>query len=173
MSAAAPGCWSLPDGRAVTLRPIAPDDFEIETALLDSLSMETSYNRLFSPRHPSAEEVRRWTTIDSTREAAFVVTTRDWRGAEEMLAVGRMVQDNDGPDAEFALLVGDTAKRQGIGQRLLAELIETARQRDLRILYGSTLSANVGMLALGLRLGFTAKREIGHAAETRLSLRLK
>src|SRR6201986_3637979 len=84
--AALPVRWPLPDGREATLRPIAPGDFAIESAFLDTLSMETSYNRLFSPRHPSPEEIRRWTDIDPAREVAFVVIARDARGAEATVA---------------------------------------------------------------------------------------
>ncbi len=163
--------WTLPDGRAATLRAIAPGDFAMESAFLDSLSMEASYNRLFSPRHPTAEEIRRWTDVDPARELAFVVTTPDAQGAETMLAVGRFVHD-DGLDAEFALLVGDASKRQGLGRRLLVALLDAARQRGVRTLYGATLSTNAGMLGLGHALGFEARRLIGDASVTRLSLRL-
>ena len=169
---APPARWPLPDGREATLRPIAPDDFAIESAFLDSLSMETSYNRLFSTRHPSPEEIRRWTDIDPSREVAFIVTTRDASGAETMLAVGRAVHDDDGPDAEFALLVGDASKRLGLGRRLVEALIAAARARGVRTLHGTTLSTNVAMLGLAHRLGFDARREIGDSFVTRVSLRL-
>ena len=170
--AALPLRWPLPDGREATLRPIAPGDFEIESAFLDTLSTETSYNRLHSARHPSAEEIRRWIDIDPLREVAFIVTTTDPSGRETMLAVGRAVHDDDGPDAEFALLVGDATKRLGVGRRLLVALVEAGQARGVRTLYGSTLSTNVAMLALGHGLGFAARREIGDAVVTRLSLRL-
>ena len=173
MSDAAPPLrWSLPDGREATLRPITPDDFAIESAFVDSLSMESSYNRLFSTRHPSPEEIRRWTDIDPAREVAFIVTTRDASGSETMLAVGRAVHDDDGPGAEFALLVGDACKRQGLGRRLVEALVAAARARGVRELHGTTLSTNVAMLALGQRLGFGVRREIGDSFVTRLSLRL-
>ena len=167
-----PVSWPLPEGREATLRPIAPGDFAIESAFLDTLSAETSYNRLFSARHPSAEEIRRWTDIDPAREVAFIVTTRDATGGETMLAVGRAVHDDDGPDAEFALLVGDASKRLGLGQRLLEALVDAARARGVRTLHGSTLSTNAAMLGLAHRLGFAARREIGEAFVTRVSLRL-
>ena len=167
-----PVAWRLPDGREAVLRPIAPADFAIESAFLDTLSAETSYNRLFSARHPSAEEIRHWTDIDPAREVAFVVTTRAADGAETMLAVGRAVNDDDGPDAEFALLVGDTSKRLGLGRRLLEALVGAARARGVRTLHGSTLSTNVAMLGLAHRLGFATRREIGDASVTRVSLPL-
>ncbi len=167
-----PVTWPLPDGRDAVLRPIEPGDFAIESAFLDTLSAQTSYNRLFSARHPSADEIRRWTDIDPAREVAFVVTTRDASGGETMLAVGRAVRDVDGPGAEFALLVGDTSKRLGLGRRLLEALIDAARARGVRVLHGSTLSTNAAMLGLAHRLGFAARREIGEAFVTRVSLRL-
>ena len=170
--AAPPVRWPLPDGREATLRPIAPDDFALESAFLDSLSMETSYNRLFSTRHPSPEEIRRWTDIDPQREVAFIVTTRDAAGAVTMLAVGRAVHDDDGPGAEFALLVGDASKRLGLGRRLVEALIAAARARGVRTLHGTTLSTNVAMLGLAHRLGFDARREIGDSFVMRVSLRL-
>jgi len=172
MSAAAIVRWTLPGGRAATLRAIASSDFAMESAFLATLSMEASYNRLFSTRRPSAEEIRRWTDVDPAREAAFVVTTPDANDLETMLAVGRLVHDDDGPDAEFALLVGDACKRQGIGRRLLVALVDAARERRVRTLYGATLSTNAGMLGLGHALGFDARREIGDSFVTRLSLRL-
>ena len=173
MSDATPlATWSLPDGRAATLRPIAADDFALESAFLDTLSMDTSYNRLFSSRHPSPEEIRRWVDIDPAREFAFVVVARAADGAEQMLAVGRAVRDDDGPDAEFALLVGDTSKRHGLGGRLLAALVDEARRRGVPALHGTTLSTNAAMLGLARRFGFAARREIGDSQVTRLSLRL-
>ena len=170
--AALPVRWPLPDGREATLRPIVPGDFGIESAFVDSLSMETGYNRLFSARHPSPEEIRRWTDIDPAREVAFIVTTSDASGDQTMLAVGRAVHDDDGPDAEFALLVGDASKRLGLGRRLIEALIAAARARGVRELHGTTLSTNVAMLGLAHRLGFSARREIGDSFVTRMSLRL-
>ena len=164
--------WTLPDGRAATLRPIAANDFELESAFLDTLSMQTSYNRLFSTRHPSPEEIRRWVDVDPAREFAFVVVARAADGAGQMLAVGRAVRDDDGPAAEFALLVGDTSKRQGLGGRLLRALVDESRRRGVPRLHGTTLSTNAAMLGLARRFGFAARREIGDSLVTELSLRL-
>ena len=164
--------WTLPDGRAATLRPIAADDFELESAFLDTLSAETSFNRLFSTRHPSPEEIRRWVDVDPAREFAFVVVAHAARGADRMLAVGRAVLDDDGPDAEFALLVGDASKRQGLGGRLLRALVDESRRRGVPRLHGTTLSTNAAMLGLARRFGFAARREIGDSLVTQLSLRL-
>ena len=54
----------------------------------------------------------------------------------------------------------------------IAALIAAARARGVRELHGTTLSTNVAMLGLAHRLGFSARREIGDAFVTRVSLRL-
>lgn len=167
-----PHRWPLPDGSGATLRRIAPEDLEIEVAFLAGLSPDTSYNRLFSTRHPGRDEVVRWTNVDLSHEEALVVTgERD--GAEFMRAVARYVRDDDGPDAEFAIVVGDAWKRCGLGRRLICGLVALARRAGVRELYGSTLSTNVGMLALGHRLGFASRRMVGDGAVTRLGKRLQ
>ena len=166
-----PRRWRLPDGTEATLRPITPGDFAIETAFVDGLSADTSFNRLFSTRHPDAREIARWTNVDPSREEALVVTSeRD--GAEFMLGVARYVRDDDGPDAEFAIVVGDAWKRCGLGVALIGGVVALARAAGVRELYGTTLSTNGAMLALGRRLGFAARRVIGEGTVTRLSRRL-
>jgi acetyltransferase len=163
--------WPLPGGEEATLRHIRPDDLAIETTFVDGLSAETGYNRLFSTRHPDETQIRRWTTVDPAREVALVVAVG--RGdAERMLAVGRYVRDDAGPDAEFAVVVGDDWKRCGLGARLIEGLVERARRSGVRQLYGETLSTNVGMLALSRKLGFSARRVIGDSTVTRLALAL-
>ena len=164
-----PRRWRLPDGTEATLRPITPGDFAIETAFVDGLSADTSFNRLFSTRHPDAREIARWTNVDPSREEALVVTSeRD--GAEFMLGVARYVRDDDGPGAEFAIVIGDDWKRAGVGLALLCALIARARAAGVREMYGGTLSTNAAMIALGRRLGFAARRVIGEGTVTRLSL---
>ncbi len=166
-SLALPHHWRLADGAPATLRRIAPEDFEIETAFVDGLSADTSYNRLFSTRHPGPREIERWTNIDLAREEALVVTSeRD--GAPFMLGVARYVRDDDGPDAEFAIVVGDAWKRCGLGVVMICGLVTLARAAGVRELYGATLSTNDAMLALGHRLGFVATRVIGDSTVTRL-----
>lgn len=160
---------SLPSGEAATLRPIAPGDLAIETAFVDGLSAETSYNRLFSARKPGPEEIWRWTHVDQRREVAEIAVVR--RGdLEVMLGVARYVRTACGDDAEFAIVIADEAKRLGLGRALTQSLVDEARRAGVRMLWGTTLATNTGMLALGRALGFKAGREPGDAQLTRLTL---
>ena len=167
----APRPFALPGGEVATLRPIAPDDLAIETAFVNGLSAETSYQRLFSTRRPGPEEIRRWTHVDQRCEVAWIAVVRR-EGADLMLGVARYVRVNCGEEAEFAIVLADAAQRSGLGRALLGILIEAARAAGIRALWGTTFTTNVGMLRLGRALGFHAGREPGDTMLARLRLPL-
>jgi len=158
-------------GSPIHLRPIEPDDFEREREFVEGLSPRTSYQRLMSVRKPTPDELFRWTHIDRSREGAVVATvTID--GRERQVGVARYVMEGAHGEAEFAIVIGDAWQGQGLGARLLAALIELARQSGVRRLFGSTLSENRAMRSLGARFGFRQSRQPGEAIVTMLSLNL-
>jgi acetyltransferase len=79
-------------------------------------------------------------------------------GGETLLGVARYVSDPDGQAAEFAIVVADAWQGRGIGRRLLGSLVEVARRRGLKKLYGDILGMNRPMLELVRKLGFTLGR---------------
>ncbi len=159
----------LRDGTRLTLRPIAPDDFAIEKRFIVGLSTTTGYRRLLSPRIPQDDEIERFTHIDPTREAAWVAVT-DGDGIDTMCGVARYVRD--GASAEWAIVLADAWQRRGLGEALLAKLIDSARRAGVERLSDVTFVDNVGMLRLARKLGFRLSREVGDAALTRMTLRL-
>ena len=79
-------------------------------------------------------------------------------GGETLLGVARYVRDHDNDDAEFAIVIADAWQGRGIGRRLLAKLIEAARRRGVKRLYGEILAINRPMLELARKLGFDLGR---------------
>jgi acetyltransferase len=77
---------------------------------------------------------------------------------ETLLGVARYVRDKDDQAAEFALVVADSWQGRGIGARLMAKLIDAARRRGVKRLYGEILATNRPMLGLATKLGFTLQR---------------
>jgi acetyltransferase len=84
---------------------------------------------------------------------AFVATV-DEAGRETEVGVARYVANPDGESCEFALVIADGWQRKGLGRRMMVQLIEVARARDLRSMVGHVLGENRGMLALCQKLGF-------------------
>ena len=94
--------------------------------------------------------------MDFTRDMALAATAM--LDGETLLGVARYVLDKGDQAAEFALVVADSWQGRGIGRRLLAKLIEAARRRGVKVLYGDILATNRPMLALVSKLGFQLSR---------------
>jgi acetyltransferase len=162
----------LADGTEIELRPMRPEDAEIEAAFVRDLSPRSRYLRFMGGlRELTPEMLVRFTQIDYDRELAMIaVTQRD--GKELQIAVARYITNPDGESCEFAVAVDDRWQRHRIGAQLLALLIAGARARGLRSIEGEVLAENVGMLALAQRQGFRLVRSLESAQTIRVVLDL-
>jgi acetyltransferase len=141
---------SLADGTRLRLRPMRPEDAELEQQFFDSLSERSRYQRFMQELRRLPENLlARFTQLDYDRELALVAL-HDGR----FVAVGRYAPNPDGETAEFALAVGDAWQGKGLGRGLLERLCRTARAAGYRALYGHILGDNRQMLDLAARLGF-------------------
>jgi acetyltransferase len=144
----------LPDGTDLTIRPIRPEDAEMEQTFVRGLSEQTKYYRFMQAiKELSPEMLVRFTQIDYDREMALIgVLEQD--GHEIEVGVARYMTRPGGDTCEFAIVVADAQRNRGIGARLMRSLMQNARDRGLRIMEGEVLSANTRMLALLKSLGF-------------------
>ena len=156
-------------GAAVTLRPLQPEDRDIELAFVSALSPETRHNRLLGgARAITREYIESLVRVDYSRDMAIAATTM--LDGETLIGVARYVRDGDA--AEFALVVADAWQGRGIGSRLLAKLIDVARGRGLARLYGDILGTNLPMLQLVRKLGFQLRRHEEDPTLTRATIAL-
>ncbi|BAU47657.1 acetyl-CoA synthetase [Sulfurifustis variabilis] len=144
----------LPDGTDIVIRPIRPEDAEIEQTFVRKLSSRSKYFRFMQTlRELTPEMLVRFTQIDYDRELALIAVTRQ-DGHDVEIGVTRYVLNPDGESGEFALVVADEWQAKGIGSRLLGALIDAARSRGLRSIDGEVLEENAPMLHLVRKLGF-------------------
>ena len=164
--------WTAPDGERITVRPIRPEDADIEREFVKQLSPEAKYFRFMnSIRDLTPQMLARFTQIDYDREMALVATTaRDGREAE--IGVARYITHPDGSSCEFAIVVGDEWRRRGLGRHLMTRLIEIARLRGMTRMNGDVLAANQPMLALVASLGFAVDESPGEPGVRRVTLAL-
>lgn len=145
---------TLADGSSVILRPIRPEDAEIEQAFVRGLSRESRYMRFMRVLNELTPEMLvRFTQIDYDREMAFIALD-ETDGRKEQIGVARYNMEPDGETAEFALVVGDEWQGRGLGTALLRILVEYARLRGVRELFGDVLERNTAMRDLAACLGF-------------------
>ncbi|HZM33140.1 MAG TPA: bifunctional acetate--CoA ligase family protein/GNAT family N-acetyltransferase [Burkholderiales bacterium] len=141
---------ALRDGTRLRVRPMRPEDGELERRFFDGLSERSRYQRFmqYLPRLPEPM-LARFTQLDYDRELALVCVA-----GSEFVAVGRYAPNADGITAEFALVVADAWQGKGLGRALLERLCRYAREAGYQALYGHILHANRDMLDLAARLGF-------------------
>ena len=138
---------SLRDGRAVALRPARPGDAPAVQQFVRGLSTATRRSRFFSPvRELSPEQLDRLTRVREPRELALVAVTADG-DATRIVAMAQHALCEP-PNAEFAVVVDDAYQRQGLGERLVGELVHHAARAGLAALTGFVLADNWPMLTL-------------------------
>jgi acetyltransferase len=155
--------WTLRDGTRVVIRPIRPEDRQIESDFVHNLSDESRYFRFFNAvRDLSETALTRFTQVDYNREMALIALICE-NGRETEIGVARYVVNPDGRSCEFAIVIADAWQRKGIGSKLMHSLMEAARRRGLETTEGWVLSGNSRMLALADGLGFTIDAGCGRS----------
>jgi acetyltransferase len=149
----------LPDGTDLVIRPIRPEDAQMEQDFVRGLSEQTKYFRFMQAiKELTPEMLVRFTQIDYDREMALIgVVTEE--GGDVEVGVTRYMSRPGGDACEFAIVVSDKWRGRGIGARLMRSLMQNARERGFRIMDGEVLTANTRMLALMQSLGFRVERD--------------
>jgi acetyltransferase len=162
----------MADGSSVTMRPIRPEDAELEQEFVRNLSPGSRYFRFMNTvRELTPAMLVRFTQIDYDREMAFVAV-REEGGREIEIGVARYIANPDARTCEFAVAVMDAWQGKGLGRRMLERLIEVARWRGLHTMVGHILGGNQSMLALCGKLGFEIAEHPDDAAMKRAVLDL-
>jgi acetyltransferase len=167
------GAGTLRDGTAIMVRPIRPEDAELEREFVHGLSEQTRYYRFFYQLHElSPAMIARFTQVDYDRELALVAVTRA-RGRDVFIGVARYIINPDHESAEFAVVVTDQWQGHGVGWLLMQRLIAAARHRGLARLTGVVLRANQNMLRFSGALGFRTRDDPEDAEQAIVELPLR
>lgn len=144
----------LRDAGTVVLRPIRPEDAEMEMAFVEALSPQSRRMRFQSAlRTLTPSMLARFTQIDYDHEMALVAIEGEG-AAERMVGVVRYIEMPDARSCEYAIVVADDYQGRGLGRRMMERIIALARERGLEEMVGFVLAANDGMLDMCHRLGF-------------------
>jgi acetyltransferase len=166
---------TLSDGARLTVRPIRPEDAELERQFVEALSPQSRYLRFFYQLNQlTPTMLARFTQVDYDREMALVAVAEEHhpRGHPTFVAVARYVTNPDGTSAEFAVVVADAWHKRGVARALMQRLIASAQSRGLTQLDGIVLRENTGMLALATAMGFVARDDPGVPEQVIVTLAL-
>lgn len=149
----------LNDGTDIVIRPIRPEDAEMEARFVRELSKESKYFRFMNALQELSQEMLvRFTQIDYHNEMALIAV-KPTGASEEQIGVARYTTNLDKTSCEFALVVSDQWQGRGIAHRLMQILMEIARDRGLDRMDGQVLSSNTRMLELVASLGFRIEND--------------
>lgn len=152
---------TLRDGTRVVIRPIRPEDRQIEKEFVQNLSDEARYFRFLNAiRELSERMLTQFTRIDYFNEMALIAVIQE-NEKEIEIGVARYIVDPDGKSCEFAIVIADAWQGRGIGSRLMLHLMEAARSRGLATMEGLVLASNHKMLSLMAALGFRIEAAAG------------
>lgn len=151
---------TIKDGRQFFVRPILPEDEPLVHQMVANQTSEDLRLRFFAPlKRLSHQAAARLTQIDYDREMALLAIGPDLEtGDMVMQGVVRITADPDNQRAEYAVMVRSDMKGQGLGYLLMNKILDYARSRGIREVYGEVLRENTSMLGMCRALGF-ARRE--------------
>lgn len=151
------GQITLRDGTVLTMRPIRPEDAEMERRFVAELSEQTKFFRFFYRLHElTPAMLGRFTQVDYDRELALLALAPapGMPGGQQMIGIARYIANLDHESAEFAVVVADAWQGRGVASRLMKALISCAKKRGLQRLVGNVLRANHNMVRFCQELGF-------------------
>jgi acetyltransferase len=171
-----PGHWVRPsqlaDGTDIVIRPIRPEDARIEQEFVRHLSPRSRYFRFMRTlQELTPEMLVRFTQIDYDQEMALIAVVQI-NTREIEVGVARYAIEPDGKSCEFAIVVADEWCHRGIGFKLMDQLMQIARARDLASMEGEVMQENTAMQALAVKLGFSVSTSKEDRSVKYLSRRL-
>jgi len=156
-------------GEHILIRRANPEDKALYLDFLRDVNAEDLRLRFFAHIHElTAAEADKLGHLDYSHEMVFVAL--DERTGQ-MLGLVRLRDELDEHTAEFAILVRSRLKGHGLGWLLMQHVIDYAKEKGLRRVYGDVLAENASMLQMSAELGFHAE-DIGSGLK-RVVLNLK
>src|ERR1700720_4580887 len=149
---------TLPGGERVLIRGARPEDVALYPDFLADVSAEDLRLRFFARvAELSAEESDKLSHLDYRHEIAFIALDEN---TGQMLGLVRLKDELDEKTAEFAILVRSRLKGHGVGFLLMRHVIDYAKEKGLRRVYGDVLVENTTMLQMCAELGFHVVEDV-------------
>jgi acetyltransferase len=155
----------------IHIRAIRPEDEPLIVAFHGTLSERSVYMRYFAwmklGQRTSHERLARMCFIDYDREIAFVAeSTHERTGERQIIGVGRLVKEKGGKEAEVAFLISDAYQGKGVGNEMMALLLDFARDEQLTALGATFIRENLPMRRLLERYKFEIKDDLREESST-------
>jgi acetyltransferase len=150
---------SLKDGRAITIRPIRPEDEPLIVEFHREICEESVRQRYLEfvslDKRIAHERLIRMCCVDYDRCVALVAEIEDKGKKKEIIGVIRVSKIPGTDQADFAMIIADRFHNQGLGTLLLEQAIDMAKKENIKLLTALILKDNEVMLHLCKKYHFT------------------
>ncbi len=148
---------ALKNGLVVTLRPIKPEDIPLIKHFHSELSEHSVYQRYFAflslDKRVAVDRLIRMCFNDYAREIAIVAEINTSDKEKQIIGVGRITRIAGTNFADLKLTIIDAYHHQGLGTKLLTQLLDVAEKEKIEVLDALILIENKGMIHLCQKLG--------------------
>ena len=147
-------------GIRMVLRDIqSADEPELQRGFLRLSADEVRMRFMYPLKALTHDLAVRLTQLDPNRDIALVLAAPAPAGEAQIYAVVRAARTPSyrhriRTDAEFAIVIPQALSGQGLGKKLMLELIQRCQAVGIRSLWGDVLAENAAMLALARKLEF-------------------
>jgi len=151
---------TLEDGTVLVIRPVRPEDAPRFERNFRRTRQEDIHSRFFASMSALPPTLlARLTQLDYDREMALAALPRPGESENEDDGYGivRLAADPDNEAAEFAVIVRSDWHGRGLGRALMALILDYARERGIRTVWGTVLHDNMSMIKLLRGLGFSIR----------------
>ena len=164
---------SVAAGSRVVIRPMLPQDLELQRDFFRGLSFKSRYRRFQAALNELPEAVMQSFVCVDYRSHLALLAEVFVDQSEVMVGEARYVVDaHDPATCEFAIAVADDWQACGIGRALLPRLEREAAASGVRRMLADTLYDNKAMLRLAVRSGYALKTNRDDARLVRLEKKL-
>jgi acetyltransferase len=140
------------------LRPIRPEDEPALQNAFSKLTPEEIRLRFLVPiKVMSHVMAARFTQLDYDREMALILAAPGIPGKAEIFGVIRISADPDNERAEYAIIVRHELAGRGLGTMMMTRMLDYARRKGIKEIYGDVLSENHTMLRICKEFGFSRR----------------
>jgi acetyltransferase len=165
--------WQPAGASALLIRPLRPDDLELERQFVENLSPATLYLRLqYSTTQPNLRDLARLLDLDYHDRLAVAAIEESATGAA-IVGVARYARLDASRVAECAIVVADAWQGRGLGSELMRTLAAAALAREIDDLEGTTLAENQRIVEWARRFGFGVRTEPNSGGLVRVTLHLR
>jgi acetyltransferase len=143
----------------VVLRPIRPEDELLEKEMIEKFSEETQRFRFFRHvKEVSHDLLVQYTHNDYDREIGLAAELVE-NGKKKFAGVVRLITDPYEDSAEFAIVLADPWQGKGLGKKMMDYMLEIAKKRKVKKVYGYFLEDNYIMKEMFEKRGFKISKQ--------------